>query len=480
MDENKRIIKALIGVSFLFVAMVSYLLYINLFRAPEWRQRAMAEQMWSDENFIRRGKIYDSEGVVLAQSVERNVMRTDSDGNESEVKELVREYPKGNLFSHVVGYCAKSYDKSQLENTFNDILIPKDNKGDIIRIGEAPGDDLHLTINAEFQEYVYKQMNKNAGAVVALEPQTGKVLAMVSLPDFSPEEVGYVIEKNMNEEKNKGELLNRATQATYPPGSTFKIITAAAAYENGMKDKIFNDQGGYRRDGEIAIKNAGGKKYGKIGLERAFEVSSNQVFAEIADELGTEKLREITGRFGLDHDILFDLPLKQSTVGYKNGTMFQPDCANVGIGQGQVEVSPLQMAMVCATIANDGRLMQPYIVESIRNEGTLKTLIKAKEIRQVIDSDCADFIEDMMVGVVKNGTGTLAQISGVTVAGKTGTAENGQANKDHAWFVGYAPVENPKIAVAVMLEYNGNGGGTVAAPIAGKIMKEYLKKYSGK
>lgn len=454
MNENRRIIKVLIAVSFLFVAMLTYLMYFNLFVADEVLDKKLESQQWETKSFQNRGKIYERKGELIAETVTEN-------------DETKRVYPYGRLFSHVVGYCVRYKGTYHLEKMYNDELVAGD-RNMVFQNVNVQGKDLTLTINADFQQYVYDRLKGKKGAIVALAPKTGEVLAMVSLPDFDPETIGE------NMESQEDFLYARAFNWTYPPGSTFKILTAAAAYENGMQGKMFNDTGGFEK-GELKIPNAGGKAYGEISLEDGFRVSSNQVFGEVAYELGPEKMQDIAKRFGLDTKMGGDIQMKMSTVGYKDKKMFNTDCPNVGIGQGEVEVTPLHMAMICATIANDGKMMQPYLVKEISYAGKSVGKAKPKEIGQPITKDCADYIGDMMIDVVESGTGTRAQISNVTVAGKTGTAEN--SGDDHAWFVGYAPAENPQIAVAVVLENDGTSGGGAAAPIASRVMNEYLENY---
>ena len=223
----------------------------------------------------------------------------------------------------------------------------------------------------------------------------------------------------------------------------------------------------------LKVENYGGEVFGEMSLKTAFEQSSNDVFCTLGYELGAENVKNAAENFGVNKDIPFDLPAEKSRIEYKK--MTNADAALVSIGQGQLLMTPLHVAMMGATIANDGKMMKPYLVGSITTaSGLTLSETKPELLYQPISSLAADYLNELMVGVVQNGTGRSAKISGITVAGKTGTAEN-ETNKDHAWFVGYAPAENPQIAVAVVLEYDGGAGGKNAAPIARNIISKYLK-----
>lgn len=456
--NNKRIIRVLIVVSFMFLALVTYLLHFNMFRAEEIASNPYNKRQWDDEKYVKRGNIYDADGVLLAQTV------IDGDSH-------IRKYPKGNLYSHIIGYCSQVYGKTNLEMAYDKELL---GQGDIsISFGELrSGHDLNLTIDNDLQEYASKQLANRNGAIVALEPSTGKILAMVSYPDFDPN--AAVLEENWKYmvEREDSPLLSRATSGLYAPGSTYKIATAAAAYDNGYKDVTFTDSGAFELFG-LRVENYNGKSYGDISLKRAFEVSSNAVFCSIGYELGADKVRSLAESFGVDKQIDFDIAVAKSRIEYKK--MSDADAALVSIGQGQLLMTPLNVAMMAGAVANGGKMMKPYLVDSITAASGV-SLMQTKPYQYLapISEETAEYIKELMVGVVKSGTGSGARISGITVAGKTGTAEN-ETDKDHAWFVGFAPAENPQIAVAVILEYDGGAGGTNAAPIARNVMSKYLK-----
>ena len=307
MNPNKKIIHVLIVVSFLFLALVTYLLYFNMFQADSVASNPYNKRQWDDERYVKRGSIYDRDGEVLAQTV--------IDGETQ-----VREYPKGRLYSHVIGYHSRVYGKSLLEMSQDDLLL---GKGDLsLSFNEMrQGYDLTLTIDNDLQQYAYNQLEGYRGAVVALEPSTGKVLAMVSLPDFDPSAASLEQSWNAIVEREDSPLLNRATQGLYPPGSTYKIVTAAAAYEEGRIQETFDDQGYFERDG-LRVDNYGQASYGTLDVKRAFEVSSNYVFCELGYEMGPEKVLSEAEKFGINKELDFDIPTSKSVIQYKVWTIW--------------------------------------------------------------------------------------------------------------------------------------------------------------
>ena len=456
MRTNKRIIRVLIAISLLFLALVTYLLWFNMFRAKDVYTNSYNKRQWESEQQVQRGEIYSQDGVLLAE--------TEIDGDAR-----IRKYPKGRLYSHIIGYCSQVYGKTQLEMSHDDDLI---GKGTIsLTLNEIKhGNNLNLTINDELQEYAYEQLDGRDGAIVAMEPTTGQILAMVSLPDFNPETIEKDWPSLMEDENSP--FLARATQGLYPPGSTYKIVTAAGVYDNGMTTETFDDEGLFKKD-DVTVYNYNKESFGKLDIKTAFEVSSNYVFCTLGYEMGADAVKAEAEKFGVNKSFEFDIPVSQSQIQYKK--MTDLDGALVSIGQGGLVMTPLHVAMMASAVANNGKMMKPYLVETVTTEnGTVIGQTKPSVLYDSIGTACADYIEDMMIGVVEDGTGTGAQISGITVAGKTGTAEN-ETDKDHAWFVGYAPVENPTICVAVVLENAATSGGKSAVPIAKNIIRKFLK-----
>lgn len=456
MKTNKRIIRVLVGIALLFLVLISYLLWFNMFKADEISTNPYNKRQWESELEVKRGDIYSQDGVLLAE--------TEIDGDARN-----RIYPRGRLYSHIIGYYSQVYGKTQLEMTYDSDLIGKENIG--ITLNDIrSGNNLHLTIIDELQEYAYDQLDGRNGAIVAIEPTTGQVLAMVSLPDFDP----MTIEEDWSEmmEDEDSPFLARATQGLYPPGSTYKIVTAAGAYDNGMTDMTFNDNGVFE-SGDVTVYNYGRESYGNIDLKRAFEVSSNYAFCTLGYELGAENVKLEAEKFGVNKDLSFDIPTSKSEIQYSR--MTDLDGALVSIGQGGLVMTPLHVALMGSAVANGGKMMKPYLVETITTEnGTVIGQTRPSVMYESIGSACAEYIEDMMIGVIEDGTGTSAQLSGITVAGKTGTAEN-ESEEDHAWFVGYAPAEQPTICVAVVLENDGGSGGRNAAPIARNVIRKFLE-----
>lgn len=455
MNINKRIIRVLVAIALLFLALASYLLWFNMFRADEVYTNSYNQRQWESERRVKRGNIYSSDGVLLAET------KVDGDLR-------IRNYPRGRLYSHVIGYSSQIYGKTQLEMSHDADLIGKDNIG--ISLNDlAPGNDLHLTILDDLQEYAYDQLDGRNGAIVAIEPTTGQILAMVSLPDFDPNtiEQDWV---DIMENKNSP-FLARATQGLYPPGSTYKIVTSAAVYENGRTTETFDDPGVFKQ-GDVEVSNYGGEVFGSIDIKTAFEESSNYVFCTLGYEMGAESVKSEAEKFGVNKSFDFDIPVSKSEIQYDR--MTDLDGALVSIGQGGLVMTPLHVAMMGAAIANGGKMMKPYLVEMVTTEsGTVIGQTRPSALYDSVGPACAAYVEDMMIGVVEDGTGTTAQIDGITVAGKTGTAET-ESGEDHAWFVGYAPADNPTICVAVVLENNGTPGGRTAAPIARNIMRRFL------
>lgn len=303
-----------------------------------------------------------------------------------------------------------------------------------------------------------------------MNPITGEVYAMVSLPDFNPS----TLKENWNNivEDENSPLLNRATSGLYTPGSTFKVITTIAAIETTDLDREYECTGSTIIDG-YELKDYNGKAHGKLNLEDALVKSCNTYFAEKGVLIGKDKLGEVADRFMVNKKIPFDIPVAKSTFPYKEN-IGKTDIAASSIGQGKILMTPLNMALIASGIANKGDIVRPVLVkEIISPEGKVIKNNQPQIISRGADIFTANEVKNMMVEGVKRGTSKNASIKNIRVAGKTGTAEN-TSGKAHAWFIGFAPADNPKIAVAVALEEDGTTGGQTAAPIARNIMIEAL------
>ncbi len=457
---NNRITKILILLSVMFLSLICYLTYMQAFQRDDLVGNLYNKRQWEDEMDTKRGNITDRNGVLLA-----------------ETRDSVRVYPYKRMYSHIIGYNSRIYGRINLESTFNNELLGKSKLLDIIGTsGSDYGYDLMLTIDHNIQQYAYNLLGNNNGSVVAINPKTGEIIAMVSKPDFDPNDEQLVDSWNNLINDENSPLLARATSGLYAPGSTFKLLTALSSVENGYENMEFEDKGSVEIGGNV-FENQKSKIYGNINLTEGFSVSSNVVFCTLGSKLGGAKLLNVAERFGFNKQIDFDIESKKSI--FPVNIDDEAEEAALAIGQGEMLATPLQMAMVTCGIANNGVIMKPYIVDGImhHNGGVVKKT-KPSALYNSADREDTEKVVDMMVETVKSGTGRNAYIYGIDVAGKTGTAENEQMmtsdNREHTWFVGFAPAYDPEIAVVVMMEYSGGSGGENCAPIARKIIQKYL------
>ncbi|MDR0405344.1 MAG: peptidoglycan glycosyltransferase [Clostridiales bacterium] len=459
---NKRIVRTLFLLTLMFLSLIGYLTHFEIFRKEAVERHAFNKRQWAWEEDIARGTVTDRSGVALAVS-----------------EGAARVYRFGSLYSHVIGYNSKIYGKTLLENKYNKLLLGQDDFTAVLNLaGDGKvGFDLTLTIDHGLQKLASDQLGGRNGAVVALNPKTGEVLALVSKPDFDPSDAALSKRWAELTESKQSPLLPRATGGLYAPGSTFKIITAAAAIENGLDGGVYEDSGAVTIDG-ASFDNFGKKANGSIDFRQAFSLSSNYVFCTLGARLGGAALRETAGRFGFDRTLDFDISVTKSRFQQSDGG--EADGAALGIGQGETLATPLQMAMVAGAVANGGVMMKPYLVRRVTNKngGTVRET-RPQQLYRAVSPEVADQLTEMMIDAVRSGSGKAAAVSGVVVAGKTGTAENElltkEKNREHTWFVGFSPARDPQIAVAVMLEYSGGSGGELCAPIAGEILRYYKK-----
>ncbi|HHW57239.1 MAG TPA: cell division protein FtsI [Clostridia bacterium] len=474
MSNLKRNIKILFGVfAVLFFSLIGYLTYFQLYERDKLITSSYSvynRRLIEQEKKILRGSILDRNGIVLAKSV------MEADGTQKRV------YLDGPAFAQVIGYSRriyqqgnagieKTYDRELLGMVGNDpmVLLRK-----LILAKGQIGDNVYLTIDKTLQDLAYREMEGRKGAVVAINPKTGEILAMVSTPSYDPNTLGENWEKIMRSPEHV--VLNRATQGLYPPGSVFKIITTAAVltHKPELYSQTFDCKGYVVVDGN-KISDFGGIAHGKEDFQRAFYVSCNSFFIQVGLDLGSENLQKMAYAFGLNQRI----PLETDTArNYFPAIEGRVALAETSIGQGKMLVTPLTMALATSAVANEGVIMKPYLMRYVVDpiSGTVIEKSAPTQYLAPITKDVADTIKQLMMGVVNNpeGTGRAAQISGITVAGKTGTAENPHG-EPHAWFVAFAPAEDPQVVVSVIVE-NGSEGGRVAAPIARDIIKAYLGK----
>jgi penicillin-binding protein A len=441
---------------------------------------------------IKRGKIYAADGrTVLATNVQKKV------GGQTL---YFRRYPTGPLFADVVGYSTQSRNRTGLEESYNDYLTGSNANLDTVfrstidklKGATVTGNNVILTLRPNLQALAHRLLQGKCGAVVALEPSTGRVLAMATSPTYNPNLVeNRFAQATRTTLKCGAPLLNRATVGKYAPGSTFKMVTAAAALDTGRftPESPFFDPG-YCIEYGKRVRNAGNPEapetFGSVNLSSAFENSINSVFCNVGKTLGAGTVLKYAERFGFYTVPPVELPENERVASglYNHGRLFVPtnpatqvDPGRLAFGQERLQVTPLQMAMVAATIANHGVEMKPHLIERIVSPGGhVVTHAKPERLATPIKRQTADELNRMMQLVVQGGTGTAAQIPGVQVAGKTGTAEIGLGNIHNTWFAAFAPADAPKIAIAVVVENQLNGfGGTIAAPIARQVMEALLR-----
>jgi penicillin-binding protein A len=444
---------------------------------------------------IRRGLIYAADGkTVLAGNVRRKV------GGQTL---FFRTYPAHGFAAHVVGYSTQERSRAGLEREENAYLTASnanlgtvlDKLTDRLKGGTIVGNNLTLTLVPGAQRLAESLLRGKCGAAVVLNPRTGGVYVMASAPTYDPNLIerpnGYarVLNSKPPCRGSPSPLFDRATQGLYPPGSAFKTVTAAAALDSGVytKDSKFYDPG-YCEEYGKRVYNAGNpdqngpESFGNVNFLSAYEHSINAVFCEIGKKLGAGRVLDKAKDFGFYSVPPLEVPAEARSASglYDHGRLYDPrkpdaqvDPGRLAFGQERLLTTPLQMAMVAAAVANGGVLMAPHVLKEVRSpRGRLVTRVHPRKYSQAMKPDTAATLNEMMQLVVKGGTGTAAQIEGITVAGKTGTAETGRKHVYTAWFIFFAPAEDPQVAGAVVLEDQLNGfGGKVSAPIAKSLMQ---------
>lgn len=463
---GKRLTHAMIILSTLFALLVANLTLIMVVQANYYQNMPGNNHTLAKESRTERGTISTYDGVILAQSVQQE------DGT------YERVYPAGNLATHVVGYASTQFGTSGIEAAENDTLKGQQNYAswtDVLNslagIGGV-GNDVTLTLNSKIQQAAQDALSGYAGACVVMDPETGAVLGMASSPTYDAANFAAEIEKANANPDGESTLLNRAIQTLYAPGSTFKIVTLATALEDGVasEDTVFSSPG-TMDIGNAPVTNFNKNSYGDITLARATELSSNTVFGQLGVEMGAEKLVEGADKFGFNRKIDFTLNTATSLMAEPD-EMTKWELAWSAAGEPvnpQNHPSPagpqatvLEMALVGCAIANDGAIMNPYLVEGVYNaNGERSFTASPNKFLQAVSKETANRVKDVLKGVVTDGTGTAAALPGVEVAGKTGTAE--KENGNDSWFVGMAPADNPRVVVAINLELADEGMGTERA-----------------
>jgi peptidoglycan glycosyltransferase len=424
------------------------------------------------------------------QAIAKSIATTDT-------LKYLRTYPGGAVYAAVTGYDSLVYSTTGIEHLQNSVLSGSDDRllvrrlSDYITGRQISGGSIVLTLNQAAQQAAYDGLKGKIGAVVALDPNTGAVLAEVSTPSYDPTVLSShdptairAASTRLNADP-QSPLLNRGVSQTYPPGSTFKVITAAAALANGFAPStrvpsptVLNLPGTTAN-----LRNFGGETCGDgrtDTLADALKISCNTAFGQLGITLGADKVRKQAQAFGFG-DTSLQLPQTVANSVYPD-QLTKAQEAQSAIGQYDVRVTPLQMAMVAAGLANNGTVMRPYLVKEVQAPDLSRLDVASPSVySNAVSASVAQQLTAMMEAVVNTGTGRSAQISGVRVAGKTGTAQNAPGKAPHAWFIGFAPANNPQVAVAVLVENGGTAGseatgGKVAAPIARAVMRAVLGK----
>jgi penicillin-binding protein A len=489
---NTPIRRIYILVLLLFGLLVYFTSKWAVFDSDELQANDLNRRPLIAEQQVPRGSITTSDGVLIAESHPEG-------GGPHPV--YVRDYPEEDpkTFGNPVGYSFVDAGQRGIEQSENDLLSGQKNEFasiiDELQNQEPEGADLTITIDAQAQRLAVQLLEQavastpgsnGAGSVVALDPSTGAVRVMASIPGYDPNAVDDPgVLKQLNKDES-APLLNRPTQSRYQPGSTMKVVTAAAALDSGefTPDSTLSGRTGIEIDG-VPLQNAGGETFGDIDLDFALTHSVNTYFAQVGEQLGNETMYEYMNRFGFDQDPELDYPdtqmIASGVVDADTGQLLDEsdaiDIGRVAIGQERLLVTPLQMAEVAAAVANDGKLMKPTFLQQAKDpDGRTVDELDPDEQDQVISSDTANELTEMMTHVTEEGTAAGLTVQGASFAGKTGTAEiNVEEGTNRPWFIGFAPADDPRIAVAVMLETcTGCFGGEVAGPIATQIMDDLL------
>lgn len=423
------------------------------------RQRVLAS-----EN--RRGTIYSADGEVLAQTVESE------NGTET------REYPYKEMFAHVIGYTDKGktgVEELENYNLINSNISERDKLDNEIAGIKNPGNDVYTTLNTVIQQAAYDALGAYRGAIVVTEVKTGRILAMVSKPDYDPNQIAQIWDQ-ISQDTDNAALVNRATQGLYPPGSTFKIVTALSyirQYPDKLQSYRYQCNGAYV-NGENRISCYHGTVHGNVDFMTSFAKSCNSSFANIGMQLDKREFQNTINDLLFNQELPIPLPYNKTTVALSADSSDE-DVIQTSIGQGKTQVSPIQLNMITTAIANGGTLMQPVLVDKVvsAHEKVLEEN-KPKEYGNLMTREEAQILVSLMEDVVKEGTGKALRDQSYTSAGKTGSAEFNAVKEDsHAWFTGFAPVEDPKIAVTVIVEGVGSGG-DYAVPLARRVFDAYF------
>ena len=483
---NRQIIKLFGLIVVLFAVLVGFTSWWSVFDAKALKEKSANERPLLEQQQIPRGRILADDGTVIAKSYSKG---------HGTGKRFIRKYPTGKLFGHPIGYSFVRYGQSEFEKSHNSELTGEESEFgsilDELTGQKQEGEQLVTNLDPKAQEVAMQDLESAGfGAVVAIEPSTGAVKVMASNPGYNPNVIPKTLE-NLNRQEVDRPLVNRASFAYYPPGSTFKVVTAAAGLESGVitPETTINAPGSIIDEGH-ALDNDGLTDWGPISLDTALTNSVNTWFGQLGQKIGQDKLFSMMEKFGFNSKPPIDLSeeelLESGVLDLETGKMLTRkdpvDLARVAIGQERLVATPLQIAMVAAAVANHGKLMKPQIWNRVVNvDGSVTKRMSPSVYSEPITAKTAAELTTAMEGVVSGGTGTNAAISGVKVAGKTGTAETpgnkacgGGEAENQGWFMGFAPADHPKIAIAASIECTEQFGNDVAAPIFRDVAETIL------
>lgn len=482
---NAQIAKLFTMILVLFGVLVAFTSKWSVFDADALEDKRANKRPLLEQQQIKRGRILAADGTVIAKSLPRG--RGDN-------LTYSRVYPTGSLFGHPIGYSFLERGNSEFEGFHDGELSGEEDEFtsilDELEGQTREGNDVVTSLDPAAQQIAVDALSAQvAGSVVAIEPDSGRVRVMASWPQFDPNDIPTRYSRLSTDPA--APLVNRATQGQYPPGSTFKVVTAAAGLDSGTitPDSTINSPGVLTIQGQ-PLANSDSTDYGDIPLSTGLTFSVNTYFAQLGLEIGQDTMFEYMERFGFNAKPQIDLPADQRyTSGIYDFASEEfldeddpVDLARVAFGQERLLVTPLQMAEVAAAVANEGDLMRPRLWDRVIDpDGRLRERMKPETQSEVMSGDTAAELTEAMTAVVQEGTGTAAALSGIDVAGKTGTADivgreecGALTEANQAWFIGFAPADDPEIAVAATVECTTGFGGEVAAPIAASVMQEIL------
>ena len=469
----KRLTRAVFLFTALFAVLVTNLTYIQVVKASDYQEMPSNNHTIQKARYIKRGSIITSDGQTLAESVQQ------ADGT------YARSYPNGNMAAHVVGYYSQQYGKTGIESSQDETLTGSEdysswqNAINSLAGMTQPGNSVQLTIDSRIQTAAQDALGARRGAVVVLDPRTGAVLAWASSPTYDNTNPEAAVNA-ANQDGANSSMYDRATQALYTPGSTFKVVTLSSALENGVATlKSAYSAPATAQFGGAEVTNDGKAEYGRVSLQRAFAVSSNTAFGQVAIDLGAGALVSTARAFGYGQELGQD---------FKTTASIMPDPADMGewelawagagqpVGHGHTpgpQTTIMQNAVMAAAIANGGIAMNPYVVaQTLSPDGAVVSTTQSRSLGQAVSAQTAEQVKQAMLSVVEEGSGTAASVSGVKVAGKTGHAE-ASSNQTNSTFVGFAPYDTPTLAISVVIEDIKNDDYT-AANVASIVLRAAL------